>query len=129
MGENFDEQFGEGFNLPHYQDEKGKRVLKGLCDELFEHLLKGKPWTCEKIRDCWRRQWYISIPGLGKVWFQWIEEFDHGREWLKEKDKKYQRALKELSYVNKDNIDVQGDIIWESSSDEEDFQVVRQIVL
>jgi hypothetical protein len=106
----------KGLRLDDYEDADGQRILRGLFDEMFEHVLKGRiHMACEVTAGVWRRAWYCDIPGLGIVNFIWKEDSSYGRTWLKEKDKKFARVLKEMDYISKENIEVDGDIVSESS--------------
>lgn len=105
-----------GFQMDQYESEDGQRILKGLCDEIFGRLMKEKIYACAKIKEgIWRRSWVMCIPKLGTVSLFWEEVEDYGKEWLKEKDEKFRRALRELSYVSRDNIEVDDDVISETS--------------
>lgn len=114
-------EYAKAINLTDYEDNDGERVLKGLCDELFEHLLEKKAYFAVLLDDNrWRRMWYKKIAGLGTLRFIWEEPGDKGRTWLKENDRKFKRALKEFEFRSKDNVDVDvyednDDVISESS--------------
>ena len=102
------EEYRRVEQMADYKDEIGLKVLKGFTDSIFDVMLKQRPTQVFSFHDArrkkWKRVWRIEIEGLGEGELEWWEPADKGRGWFEKQDEAFGRALRELMYVNGDNV-------------------------
>jgi len=68
----------------------------------------------------WRRVWEFDIGGLGSVHLEWTDVKDHGRGWLLNKDKEFEKSLESMICKKRKQRDTLGDVTNVTSTCEED---------